>query len=232
MGRSVGRDYADRSTMTQRNSRILRGALAAGLSVMAVSCLGGCGLSSLTSGFSSSSVFGGSSSGGQSAEAGGVNEAQLLADAKSGETGTIGEVSAGCPRFVVWPRDNNVTVYEPGRVGDGLAIMHRAEITKTARECYVEQGRVTVRYGFSGRVLLGPKGVSGPVRFPVNVFVTDAKREKIKTEKLEVASSVAVENPIGYFSAVQSLTFDVPEGARAGEFEVYVGFERNVPNSG
>ena len=91
---------------------------------------------------------------------------------------------------------------------------------------------MTVRYGFSGRVLLGPKGVSGPVRFPVNVFVTDAKREKIKTEKLEVASSVAVENPIGYFSAVQSVTFDVPEGARAGEFEVYVGFERNVPNSG
>ncbi len=217
--------------MTQRNSKIMRGVLASGMAVMAVSCLGGCGLNSLTSGFSSSSVFGGSS-GNQPAPGGGVNEAQLLAEAKSGETGTIGEASAGCPRFVVWPRDNNVTVYEPGRVGDGLAIMHRAEITKTARECYVEQGRVTVRYGFSGRVLLGPKGVSGPVRFPVNVFVTDAKREKIKTEKLEVASSVAVENPIGYFSAVQSVTFDVPEGARAGEFEVYVGFERNVPNSG
>ena len=219
--------------MTQRNNRFMRVVLAAGLSVVAVSCLGGCGLSSLTSGFSSSSVFGGSSSGGQPAAEGGVNEAQLLVEAKTGETGTLGgEVSAGCPRFVVWPRDNNVTVYEPGRVGDGLAIMHRAEITKTARECYVDQGRVTVRYGFSGRVLLGPKGVSGPVRFPVNVFVTDAKRDKIKTEKLEVASSVAVENPIGYFSAVQSVTFDVPEGARAGEFEVYVGFERNVPNSG
>jgi hypothetical protein len=218
--------------MTQRNSRIMRGVLAAGLSVMAVSCLGGCGVSSLTSGFSSSSVFGGNSSS-PPAAGGGVNEAQLLAEAKSGETGTLsGEASAGCPRFVVWPRDNNVTIYEPGKVGDGLAIMHRAEITKTARECYVDQGRVTVRYGFSGRVLLGPKGVSGPVRFPVNVFVTDAKREKIKTEKLEVASSVAVENPIGYFSAVQSVTFDVPEGARAGEFEVYVGFERNVPNAG
>jgi hypothetical protein len=200
---------------------------------VAVCGLGGCGVSSLTSGFGSSSVFGGGNSSQTAAGGSGVNEAQLLAEAKTGETGTLGgEVSAGCPRFVVWPRDNNVTVYEPGRVGDGLAIMHRAEITKTARECYVDQGRVTVRYGFSGRVLLGPKGVSGPVRFPVNVFVTDAKRDKIKTEKLEVASSVAVENPIGYFSAVQSVTFDVPEGARAGEFEVYVGFERNVPNSG
>lgn len=218
--------------MTQRNSRFIRGVLAAGVTALAACGLGGCGVSSLTSGFGSSSMFGGGGNQTAGAGAGGVSEAQLLAEAKSGETGTVGEISAGCPRFVVWPRDNNVTVYQPGRVGDGLSIMHRAEITKTARECYVEQGRVTVRYGFSGRVLLGPKGVSGPVRFPVNVFVTDAKREKIKTEKLEVASSVAVENPIGYFSAVQSVTFDVPEGARAGEFEVYVGFERNVPNSG
>lgn len=214
--------------MTQRISQFARRLLVVGATVLAAGATSGCGVSSLTSGFSSSSVFGG----GSTPPSGGVNEAQLLAEAKTGETGTIGEVSAGCPRFVVWPRDNNVTIYEAGRVGDGQAIMHRAEITKTARECYVEQGRVTVRYGFSGRVLMGPKGVAGPVRFPVNVFVADAKREKIKTEKIEVASTVAVENPIGYFSAVQSVTFDIPEGARAGEFEVFVGFERNVPNAG
>jgi hypothetical protein len=224
----VSADYADRSAMTQRTSQRFRGAIVTVAATLAASALGGCGVSSITSGLSSSVFGSGGSSSGETA----VSEAQLLAEAKSGETGAISQVSAGCPRFVVWPRDNNVTIYEPGRVGDGLAIMHRAEITKTARECYVEQGRVTVRYGFSGRVLLGPKGVSGPVRFPVNVFVTDAKREKIKTEKLEVASSLAVENPIGYFSAVQSVTFDIPEGARAGEFEVYVGFERNTPNAG
>lgn len=220
--------------MKQRQNRLMRAALVVAGAILAVCPLQGCGgVSSLTSGFGSGSMFGGGGGGDQAAAGGGVNEAQLLNAAKAGETGTIGgDVSAGCPRFVVWPRDNTVTIYEPGRAGDGLAIMHRAEITKTARECYAEQGKVTVRYGFSGRVLLGPKGVSGPVRFPVNVFVTDAKREKIKTEKLEVSSAVAVENPIGYFSAVQSVTFAVPEGARAGEFEVYVGFERNIPNAG
>ena len=91
-----------------------------------------------------------------------VTEEQLLSAAKADEgvTGTVaaGEIAHGCPRFVVWPRDNNVTVYEQGRVGDGLAIMHRGEITKTARECQVEPGKVTVKYGFSGRVLLGPRG--------------------------------------------------------------------------
>lgn len=218
--------------MRQRFTRIVRRlAVVAGFAAGAC-VLQGCGVSSITSGLGSG-MFGGSSSEAAAGSGGGVSEAQLLNAAKAGETGGIGgEVSSGCPRFVVWPRDNNVTIYEPGRVGDGLAIMHRAEITKTARECFVDQNRVTVRYGFSGRVLLGPKGVSGPVKFPVNVFVTDAKREKIKTDKLSVDSSLAVENPIGYFSAVQSVTFEVPEGSRAGEFEIFVGFERSIPNAG
>lgn len=216
--------------MRQRNKARIRWSGVAG-AVLAAAALQGCGVSSITSGFGSGSIFGGGGGGGSNSS--GVSEAQLLSAAKSGETGGIaGDVNAGCPKFVVWPRDNNVTIYEPGRVGDGLAIMHRAEITKTARECFIDQNKVTVRYGFSGRVLLGPKGVSGPVKFPVNVFVTDAKREKIKTEKIAVDSAVAVENPIGYFSAVQQLTFEVPEGARPGEFEIFVGFERSVPNAG
>jgi hypothetical protein len=183
-----------------------------------------------------SSIFGGSATTAAS-EPQGVSEEQLLAAAKASD-GTAqaipgaGEQSPGCPRFVVWPRDNNLTIYEPGRVGDGLAIVHRGEITKTARECFVEPGRVTVRYGFSGRVLLGPRGKSGPITFPVNVFVTDAKREKVASDSLKVDAIVAVENPIGYFSAVRTVTFNIPEGSRAGEYEVFVGFERNTPNAG
>lgn len=165
----------------------------------------------------------------------GVSEEQLLTAAKNdgaGGVGTGGDVSHGCPRFVVWPRDNNLTVYEQGRVGDGLAVMHRGEILKTARECQIEQGKVTVKYGFSGRVLLGPRGKAGNISMPLNVFVTDAKREKITTDKVKVDVAVAVDKPIGYFSIVRTVTFNVPEGARAGEFEVFVGFERNVPGAG
>ena len=111
------------------------------------------------------------------------------------QSGGGGEVAHGCPRFQVWSRDGYVTIYEPGRVGDGLAVMHRGEITKTARECNIEPGRVTVKYGFSGRVLLGQKGKTGRVSLPVNVFVTDAKREKIATDKLKVDVDVAARQP-------------------------------------
>lgn len=209
-----------------RNARLVAVALT-------VALLGGCGLPSLTSGLGGG--FGGSGQP-QSAQVETVSEEQLLSAAKAEVTGggvqSSTGVSPGCPKFEVWPRDNNVTIYQEGRIGDGLAIRHRGEITKTARECTVESGRVTIKYGFSGRVLLGPSGASGVVTLPVNIFVTDAKREKIATDTLQVSVDMMVDQPIGYFSAVQSITFDVAEGARAGEYEMFVAFEKNVPGAG
>ncbi|HEY1244196.1 MAG TPA: hypothetical protein VGF29_05125 [Hyphomicrobiaceae bacterium] len=186
-------------------------------------------MSSLTSGIGSG-WFGSS----KSTDAGSVDQDRLLAAAKTetGSVGAFGDVAYGCPRFQVWARDGYVTVYEPGHVGDGLAVMHRGEITKTARECEIAPGRVTVKYGFSGRVLLGQKGRTGRVTLPVNVFVTDAKRQKVATDAARVTVDVALDNPISYFSVVRSVTFQIPEGSRPGEYEVYVGFDRNVPGAG
>ncbi|WP_333794602.1 hypothetical protein [Hyphomicrobium sp.] len=217
--------------MTQSVMKSRARGLGAATAILAALTLNGCGMGSITSGLGTSVLGGGSSS-----ESTSVSEQDLIAAAKAGGDATPSFSGAdsqpGCPRFVTWPRDSYITIYEPGRVGDGLAIMHRGEITKTARECHVNGSQVTVKYGFSGRILLGPRGNSGPISLPINVFVTDAKRERITTDNLRVDASVAVENPIGYFSAVREVTFSVPEGSRPGEFEVYVGFDRNTPNAG
>jgi hypothetical protein len=223
---------SDGGVVTQTVSKAMAsraGPIAGSLALGALlAMLGGCGMSSLTSGIGSGWFGGGGKSGDAS-----VDQDKLLAAAKTqGGAGGSGDVAYGCPRFQVWSRDGYVTIYEPGRVGDGLAVMHRGEITKTARECSVEDGRVTVKYGFSGRVLLGQKGRTGRVTLPVNVFVTDAKRQKINSASMRVSVDVAVDNPIGYFSVVREVTFPVPEGSRPGEFEVYVGFDRNVPGAG
>lgn len=211
--------------------RLRAGALP--VAVLVVPLLAGCGMSSLTSGLGGG-MFGGSSS---KASVDRVTEEQMLTAAKADEQGTtgstsVGEVAHGCPRFATWPRENHITIYEHGRVGDALAVMHRGEITKTARECQVGPGTVTVKYGFSGRVLLGPKGVSGTVALPVNITVTDAKRAKVAGDSMKVDATVALDKPIGYFSAVRAVTFAIPEGARPGDFEVFVGFDRAAPGAG
>lgn len=198
----------------------------------AATLLGGCGFSGLTSGIGGGMLGGGTTT---TSDKAGVSQDALLSAAKS-ETGSTTPsppgVSAGCPRFTVSSRDNTLTIFEPGRVGDALGVMHRGEITKTARDCEVEPGRVTVKYGFSGRILMGPKGRGGNVSLPVTVTVTDSKRERLTGERMIVDAAIAVDKPIGYFSIVRSVTFNIPEGSRPGEFEVFVGFERNVPNSG
>lgn len=192
----------------------------------------GCGMSNLTSGLGGG-MFGGSS---KSTEVTSVTKEDLLSAAKADfQTASVPQpinVAHGCPRFMVWTRDDHVTVYEQGRVGDNLAVVHRGEITKTARECAVAPGRVSVKYGFSGRVLMGPKGHAGRVTLPVQVFVMDAKRERIASEKLSIDVDLSLEKPIGYFSQVKTVTFNIPEGTRPGEYEVYVGFEQNVPGAG
>ena len=67
---------------------------------------------------------------------------------------------------------------------------------------------------------------------PLNVFVTDAKREKLVTDKVKVDVDVALERPIGYFSMVRTVTIPMPEGSRPAEFEVFVGFDRATPGAG
>ena len=232
--RAVGRDLRYfpklRFAVATRERPVARGILvAASLSALA---LGGCGMSSLTSGLGTS-VFGASSTAKSDVQK--VSEDQLLSAAKAGDGTAPEAISAeagGCPRFVVGQRDNNLTIYETGRVGDGLAIIHRGEITKTGRECQIEPGKVTVKYGFAGRVLLGPKGKSGTIKLPVTITVTDSKRAKVATDTIKVDVDIAVDKPIGYFSAVKSITIPIPEGSRPGEFEVLVGFDRAVPGAG
>lgn len=180
-------------------------------------------------------MFGGSVNQAGAAPGVAVSEEQLLAAAKapdSSTTSSVGEVDAGCPRFILAPRDNYITFYQNGHVGDAQFVTQRGEITKTARECQAEPGRIIIRYGFSGRVLLGPKGQPGTFTLPVNVAVNDATRTRVATDSLKVNVAVEPDKPIGYFSAVRTVEFPIPEGARPGEFELVVGFDNKAPGAG
>jgi len=225
---------SDRGVVTQSAlaalARLARGAAAAVFLTVAGGLVAGCGMSSLTSGIGGG-WFGQNKT---AADVGSISEDQLLAAAKTdgGGSGAGFDVAHGCPRFQVWSREGYVTIYEQGRVGDGLAVMHRGEITKTARECQLEPGRVSVKVGFSGRVLLGPKGKTGNVSLPLTVFVSDAKREKILSDKVKIDVAVTLDKPIGYFSVVRTVSFNIPEGSRPAEYEVYVAFDRNTPGAG
>ena len=93
-----------------------------------------------------------------------------------------------CPQVVAWPRDRLLTVYQADKVGDTNAVVHRGEITKMARECQLFADRVVVKYGFAGRVLLGPKGGPGTVTLGVTVRVAGAQQNTLATDKMKVTT--------------------------------------------
>jgi hypothetical protein len=70
------------------------------------------------------------------------------------------------------------------------------------------------------------------VSLPLTVFVSDAKRERIVADKVKIDVAVTLDKPIGYFSVVRTVSFNVPEGSRPAEYEVYVAFDRNAPGAG
>ncbi len=158
----------------------------------------------------------------------GVSEATMLDAAKGSEAGDAPDAIAirSCPQFAIWPSTQVVTVYEPGREGDALAVVHRGEITQTARECQVEGGHISIKYGFSGRILLGPRGKAGHVGLPVNILLTDATKQRVQGDSLRVEVDITPDQPIGYFSSVRTISFDVPEGGRTADYKLFVAFDK------
>jgi hypothetical protein len=136
----------------------------------------------------------------------------------------LDDVSFRCPQVVAWPHDRLLTVYASGQVNDPQAVVHRGEITKISRECNLYGDRVTVKYGFAGRVMLGPKGRAGQVSLPYNIKVADAERKILASDAGSVTTMVPQENPVGYFSVVKEISFPVVMGTRPQDYKVFVAF--------
>ncbi len=157
-----------------------------------------------------------------------LSEERLLAAAKqdvAGE-GAVSTATSLCTKFKIWNSDRFLTVYDVGQYGDGMAVRYRGELTKAARECQFQPGVVHVKYGFAGRVLLGPKGGAGTFNLPLLVHLADKSGNKIKTEKITVPVTVQPGQSIGYFSLVRRM--DIPlKGTESGKnFGIYVGFQK------
>src|SRR6476620_2748675 len=155
-----------------------------------------------------------------------VSQDGMLANAKADapQLAPLNGDSLHCPQVVAWPTDRLLTIYAGGKIGDSQAIVHRGEITKLARECQLYGDRVVVKYGFAGRVLLGPKGAPGQVTLPVSIKVADADRKVLANDKTNVSTIIPSENPVGYFSMVKEITFPISMGMRPEDYKVFVAF--------
>ncbi len=193
--------------------------------------LAACGVSQLTSPFKSG-IFGGDSKDQPQADAAPVTPSTLATAAQTGQTGNdLTTGSIGCPSFDVSSGSRTITFHAPGGGSDSLSVMHRGEITNTARECGPSAGGLSVKYGFSGRVLLGPKGKAGTIMLPATVTVVEGNKSTLKTEKVRVVVNVPADSTAGYFSEVREIELPVGPGVSPKSYRIYVGFDQSAAGS-
>lgn len=216
--------------MTRRAGKPTLGALRVVAIAGMLPALGGCGVSTLASSFSGG-VFGG---GGKTETTQKVSEGNLLTAAQVSPD-TQGDTSApgtDCPTIAVAPGDGNITFMAKGGSNDGLSVMHRGEITKTARECAPSiNGGLSVKFGFAGRVLLGPQGKAGTVNLPVKITVLDAGRTTVKADAVKVPVTITPDQTAGYFSVVREVVVPVPAGGSARNYRIIIAFDRKSPGA-
>jgi hypothetical protein len=154
----------------------------------------------------------------------------ITGDAAGGATAAI-DPSYDCPEVTVRIGASTLLIgSKPGQtVPNPLDVRYQGSIIRTARECHVNAGIVTMKVGIEGRIITGPAGTPGTVDVPLRIAVvhegTDPKTVVSKFARETVTVANAVDRVI--FTHIDpDLSFPVPQPASViNSYVVYVGFD-------
>jgi len=189
--------------------------LALGMSLV----LGGCGGNLF--GSSSLDLFSTSSK----ATTGGDNVAGVGGDANASAT------DVECPSVDV--RTGAATLLIGSKPGGGepspLDVRYQGSIIRTARECHVNAGIMTMKVGVEGRVITGPAGGPGTVEVPLRLAVVQEgvspKAVVSKLARIPVTIAGAVDR-VTFTHIDSDISFPLPQPlADIDAYVVYVGFD-------
>ncbi len=89
------------------------------------------------------------------------------------DTGPGSSTDVECPSISV--RTGAATLMIGSKPGEGepsaLDLRYQATIIRTARECQVNSGIMTMKVGIEGRVITGPAGGPGTINVPLRIAV-------------------------------------------------------------
>jgi hypothetical protein len=138
--------------------------------------------------------------------------------------------SAYCPPVQIRAGTGAMTVYERGHEADQTFARYQASINRTARQCSVANGTLTVKVGIGGRVVAGPKGGAGNINLPIRIAVVKqvgGSSGPVFSELFKVPVSLAAPTFGADFNqVVEQVTFPVDPSDR--NLIVYVGFDEGT----
>lgn len=178
--------------------------------------LGGCGTGSLSG--MSTNIFGSKKS-----------EAMAASDASGVSIPDNSDVE--CPGVDVRTGAATLAIHGPAASGDPgvLDLRYQGTIIRTARECHVNAGVMTMKVGIEGRIITGPAGGPGKIDVPLRIAVVhEGPTPKTIMSKLAIVP-VTIANAVDrvIFTHIESdISYPMPvQLADIDAYVVYVGFD-------
>jgi hypothetical protein len=133
-----------------------------------------------------------------------------------------------CPEVQIRSGAATYAVAPNGEQPTSINVMFQATIDRTARECLLNDGQITVHLGIQGRVIVGPSGAPPNVDIPLRVAVVQGGiSEKVITTKAYVTNvAVQGDDSVPYSFVADDLVYPAPPSAAIGNSYIfYVGFD-------
>jgi hypothetical protein len=148
-----------------------------------------------------------------------------------GAAAAINANDVDCPEVQI--RTGASTLMIGSKPGDAapaaLDVRYQGSIIRTARECHVNAGMMTIKVGIEGRIITGPAGGAGTVDVPMRIAVVEegvspkTLATKFGKEVVTVNNSV---DRVTFTHIEPDITFPLPQPLGLIErYVIYVGFD-------
>lgn len=150
--------------------------------------------------------------------------------AEAGQTGgasTLSALEVDCPSVDIRQGASTLQMNAPGS-DQALGLRYQASFGRTARQCAVNAGTLSIKIGVQGRLILGPAGAPGETQVPLRyALVREGIEPKTIWSKLYILPvTLPPGQPNVPFTHVsEDLAVPVPSQADLDKYVIYVGFD-------
>jgi hypothetical protein len=136
--------------------------------------------------------------------------------------------SDDCPTVDIRSGASTYALGPPGAEATATTLRFQATVARTARECTVLAGSMTLKVGVQGRVILGPAGGPGPIEVPIRLALVQegVEPKTIWTKGYRVPVLVPPgQSNVPFVHVEEDISFPLPKPAELAAYVVYVGFD-------
>lgn len=154
---------------------------------------------------------------------------QIAAEASARAANTAQEIdyeSLPCPPAEIRTSATHYTIYARNEIPDARSIRYQGTLNRVSRECDFRPDGFTMKFGFAGRVLVGPRGGEDSLTLPVKVDLATTGDRVVWSRVYRIDASIAAgQTSVPFVHVADDIAYQPKPGEFLQNFRLYVGFD-------